>query len=60
MPVEAIDTTGAGDAFAGALAVAWNQGPGTSVALGLRRRCPRHHGPRGEPVAAVRRADRPR
>jgi ribokinase len=27
MPVEAIDTTGAGDAFAGALAVAWNQGP---------------------------------
>lgn len=32
LPVEAIDTTGAGDAFAGALAVAWEQGPERALA----------------------------
>lgn len=29
--VDVVDTTGAGDAFAGALAVAWRGGPGTAV-----------------------------
>ena len=29
--VEVVDTTGAGDAFAGALSVSWRGGPGTAV-----------------------------
>lgn len=36
-PVRAVDTTGAGDAFAGALAVAWSEGAAPEVAL--RRAC---------------------
>uniref|UniRef100_UPI003B3A0D66 PfkB family carbohydrate kinase n=1 Tax=Nakamurella sp. TaxID=1869182 RepID=UPI003B3A0D66 len=36
-PVRAVDTTGAGDAFTGALAVAWSRGDDPASAL--RRAC---------------------
>ena len=59
-PVEAVDTTGAGDVFAGVLAAGWLARARRCVAPGLRGRRVVDTGARGGRLRALRRGDRRR